>query len=106
VQLVDEALCAGIEPRTHAHLLKERNEPGIFAAVIVRQHLADVTRVRKALALRHSQEQPRQPVGEVASDEQQVAVLELVEELLGRQVLVLQCADELEQVLIGDDVRR
>ncbi len=33
-------------------------------------------------------------------------MLELVEQLLRSQVLALQRADELQQVLIGDDVRR
>src|SRR5207244_4243216 len=54
----------------------------------------------------HAQEQAREPVGEVAADEEQMIVLELVEELLRHQVLALQGADELEQILIGDDVGR
>ena len=37
---------------------------------------------------------------------QQVVVLELVEELLRRQVLALQRADEFERVLVGDHVGR
>ena len=91
---------------TAPHLLQEGHEPFVLAAVVVGQHLADVARVREALALGHAQEQARQPVGEVAADEQQVVVLELVEQLLGGQVLALQRADEFQQVLVGNDVGR
>ena len=106
MQFVDEALGALIDARAHAHLLQEGHQPLVLARVVVGQHLADVARVGQALALGHAQEQPRQPVGEIAADEQQVVVLELVEQLLRRQVLALQRADELEQVLVGDDVGR
>ena len=99
-------LGAAVDARAHAHLLQERHEALVLARVVVGQHLADVARVRQALALGHAQEQARQPVGEVAADEQQVVVLELVEQLLGRQVLALQRADELEHVLVGDHVGR
>ena len=77
-----------------------------FAAVVVGEHLADVARIGQPPALGHAQEQAREPVGEIAADEQQVVVLELVEELLRRQVLALQRADELEHVLVGDHVGR
>ena len=104
MQFVHEALGADVDARAHAHLLQERDEALVLLGVVVGQHLADVARVRQALALRHAQEQARQPVGEVAADEQQVVVLELVEQLLGRQVLALQRADELQRVLVGDHV--
>ena len=106
MQLVHEALGADVDARAHAHLLQERHEPLVLAGVIVGHDLADVARVGQALPLGHAQEQSRQPVGEVAADEQQVIVLELVEQLLGRQVLALQRADELQQVLVGDHVGR
>ncbi len=80
------------------------DEALVLAAVVVGQNFADVARIREALALRHAQEQARQPVAEVAADEQQVVVLELVEQLFRREVLALQRADELEQVLVGDHV--
>ena len=104
MQFRDERFRAAIDARAHAHLLQERHEPLVLHRVIVGQHFADVARVGQALALRHAQEQPRQPVGEIAADQQQVVVLELVEQLLGRQVLGLQRADELEHVLVGHDV--
>ena len=104
VQLGDERCRAAEDTRAHADLLQEREQPLVLRRVVVRQDLADVPRIGQALALRHAQEQPREPVREVAADQQQVAVLELVEQLLGRQVLRLQRADELEHVLVGDDV--
>ena len=104
MKLVHEALGADVYPGPHAHLLKERDEALILARVIVGQHLADVPRVRQALAFRHAQEQACQPVAEIAADEQQVVVLELVEQLLGREVLALQRADVLQEILVGDHV--
>ena len=106
MQLLDEALGAHVDAGAHAHLLQEGHQAVVLAAVIVRQHLADIARIGEPLALRHAQEQPRQPVGEIAADEQQVIVLELVEQPLGHQVLALQRADELQQILIGDHVGR
>ena len=101
-----EALGALVDARAHAHLLQEGDQPLVLAGVVVGHDLADVARVGQPLALGHAQEQARQPVGEIAADEQQVVVLELVEQLLGRQVLALQRADELEQVLVRDHVGR
>ena len=106
MQLGDERLRAGVDARAHAYLLQERNEPLVLHRVVVCKHLAYVTRVGEPLALCHAEEEPRQPVGEVAADQQQVIVLELVEELLRSQVLGLQRADELQHVLVGDDVGR
>ena len=106
VQLGYERLRAGVDARAHADLLQERHEPLVLHRVVVGEHLAHVARVGQPLALRHPQEQSRQPVGEVAADQQQVVVLELVEELLRRQVLGLQCADELEHVLVRYDISR
>ena len=42
------------------------------------EDFADVARIRKALALRHAQEQTCEPVREIAADEKQVTVLEFV----------------------------
>ena len=106
VQLGDERLRAAEHARAHAHLLQEGEQALVLRGVVVRQDLAEIARVRQALALGHAQEQARQPVGKVAADQQQVAVLELVEQLFGREVLGLQRADELEHVLVGDDVGR
>ena len=72
----------------------------------VGQHLADITRIGKPVPLREAQEESRQPVGVAAADQEQVIVLELVEEPLGRQMLALQRADELERVFVRDHVRR
>jgi hypothetical protein len=74
--------------------------------VAVGEDLADLARIRQAPALGHAQEQPRQPVGEVAADQEEVVVLELVEQLLRRQVLRLQRADEFQHVLVRDHVGR
>ena len=104
VQLGDELLGAVVDARAHAHLLQELHEPHVALRVVVGEHLAHVARIRQALPLGHAQEQARQPVGEVAADEEQVVVLELVEELLGREVLALQRAHELQHVLVGDHV--
>ena len=62
VQLVHEALGADVDAGADAHLLQERHEALVLARVVVGQHLADVARVRQPLALRHAQEQARQPV--------------------------------------------
>ena len=82
------------------------DQPLVLAGVVIGHDLADIARIRQPMAFGHAQEQPRQPVGEVAADEQQVVVLELVEQLFGRQVLALQRADEFEQVFVGDHVGR
>ena len=106
VQLGDERLGAAVDARAHADLLQERDQPVVLHGVVVGEHLADVARIGQAPALGHAQEQARQPVGEIAADQQQVVVLELVEQLFGREVLGLQRADELQHVLVGDDVGR
>ena len=106
MQLVDELLRAAVDARPHADLLEKCHQPAVAARVIVGQHLADIARIGKPVPLGHAEEQPRQPVGEVAADEQQMVMLELVEKLFRRQVLALQRADELERVFVGDDVGR
>jgi hypothetical protein len=106
VQLLDEAFGAHVDARAHAHLLQKGHEPVILAGVVIRQHFAHVARVGQALALGHAQEQAREPVREIAADEEKMIVFELVKELLRRQVLALQRADELQQILIGDHVGR
>jgi hypothetical protein len=58
--------------------------------VIVGDDLAHVPRIGEPLALRHAQEEPRQPFREIAADQDQVVLLELMEQFLGRQVLGLQ----------------
>ncbi len=78
IQLLDKALGADVDAGAHAHLLQERHEPVIIARMVIRQHFADVARVGEPLALRHAQKQSREPVGEVAADEEQVIVFELV----------------------------
>jgi hypothetical protein len=88
----------------HADLLEEGHQAHILQAVAVGEDLAHVARVGEAAALGHAQEEPREPVGEIAADDEQVVVLEGVKELLGRQVLALQRADEFQHVLVGDDV--
>ena len=104
MQLVDELARAAVDARAHTHLLQKIHEPHVTNRMAIREHLADVARIRKPVPLRHAKEEPGEPVREAAADEQQVIVLELVEELLGRQVLALQRADELEHVLVGDDI--
>ena len=56
------------------------------------------------MALGHAQEEALEPVGETAAQQQQVVVLELAEQLLRAEVLRLQHANELENVLIGNGV--
>ena len=106
VQFVDELLRAAVEARAHADLLQERHQPLVLAGMAVGKDLADIARVRQAPALGHAQEQPRQPVGEVAADEQQVVVFQFVEQFLRHQVVALQRADELQRVLVGNHVGR
>ena len=106
MQLVHELLRTAVHAGAHAYLLQERHQALVAVRMGVGEHLAEVARVRQAPALGHAQEQPRQPVRKTAADDEQVAVLELVEKLLGRQVLALQRADELQHVLVGDDVGR
>ena len=106
MQLGHERLRAGKQPGAHADLLEERDQPQVAHAVVVGENLAHVARVGESAALRHAQEEPGEPVGEVAADHQQVVVLEGMEELLRDQVLALQRADELEHVLVGYDVGR
>ena len=105
MQLGDERLGAAEHARAHAHLLQESEQPLVLRGVVVGQDLAEIARVRQALALGHAQEQARQPVGEVAADQQQVAVLQFVEQFLGGEMLGLQRADELQHVLVRDDIR-
>jgi hypothetical protein len=104
MQLVDEALGTDIDASAYAHLLQKGHEALILAGGVVGHDLADIARIGEPLALGHAQEQPRQPVGEVAADEQQMVVFEFVKQLLWREVFALQRTDELEQILIRQDV--
>ena len=106
VQLVDKLFGAVVDARAYADLLQEVEQARVLVGMVVGQDFAHVARVGKPVALGHPQEQAREPVGEAAADQQQMVVLELVEEPLGRQVLALQRADEFEHVLFGNDVRR
>ena len=106
VELGNECLGAAVDARAYAHLLQECDEPLVLHRMVVGKDLSDVARIGEPLALGHAQEKPREPVGEIAADQQQVVVLEFVEQLFGRQVLGLQRADKLEHVLVGDDVGR
>ena len=100
----DEGFRAAVDPGANAHLLQECHQPGVADGVIVCENFTDIARVREPLALGHPQEEPCEPVREVATDDQQVAVLELVKELLRRQMLRLQRTDELEHVLVGQHI--
>src|SRR5690349_5420445 len=102
MQLVDEFAGAAVDAGAHADLLEEVHQSDIADGVIVGKDFANIPRVRQTMTLRHAQEQSRKPVGEAASDEQQMVVLELVKQPLGRQVLALQRADELERVFVGN----
>ena len=100
MQFLDKTFGADVYPGTDADLLQEGHQATVLAGVIIGEHLADIARVGEPLALRHAQKEARQPVGEIAADEQQVIVLELMKQLFGRQVFALQRADELKQVLV------
>ena len=74
--------------------------------MVIRQHLANIARIREPLTFRHAQKEPRKPVGEIAADEQQMIVFEFVKKLLRRQMFALQRTDEFEKILIRDHVGR
>src|SRR5262249_9123694 len=74
VQPFDETLSTHVDAGAHAHLLQECHQAVVLAAVVVRQYLTHIAWIGQTLALRHAQEQPRQPVSEVAADEQQMIV--------------------------------
>jgi len=67
VQFCNERLRAAEHARAHAHLLQESEQALILRGVVVGKDLAEIARVRQALALGHAQEQARQPVGKVAA---------------------------------------
>lgn len=70
----------------------------------VRQDLAKVARLGEPAAFRDPEEQARQPIGETATDEEQVVVLEFAKEFLRGVVGCLQCADKLQHVLVRDHI--
>jgi len=50
--------------------------------MVIRQYFSHIARVRQPLAFRHAQKQAAEPVREIAADEEQVIVLELVKKFL------------------------
>src|SRR5439155_4460993 len=84
----DESLGTGVKNLgARTEIAEKRDEPRILAAAIIGEDFEYFARIRQAPALRRTQKHARDPVGEIAADDQQVIVFKLVKEVLGAPAL-------------------
>jgi hypothetical protein len=69
---------------------------------IVGEDLVDLPAVGEPPALGGAQEQPRDPIGKVAAEDEQMLALQLVEQPFRR--MFLQREHELQEILVGDHI--